>query len=213
MVAYEASARLRGGFAQPAAQSAYYLHGRSAKSMALWRGWDAYNAFLRATVRRPGGAASLAVDPVASLSSPFTGPELLNVVRAAADVKLAETATDGGGGGGLGGPSAAARRALETTMLRRGGERLTVGLVSSYFRDHNLLRLTRSLFLKAVSSTQRRSNPGAVEGRAVPGCLASLTRAVRMDAGPRGDQARALRGERGRRLRAAQVDARSRRRL
>ena len=31
--------------------------------------------------------------------------------------------------------------------MRAGGERLRVGFVSSYFRDHNLLRLTRGLFL------------------------------------------------------------------
>ena len=121
--------------------------------MALWRGWDEYNSYLREAIRS-GGAASLAVDPVASLSSPFTGPELLAVVKAAAAAKLSESSDgsgDGGGGdGGFGAPSD--RAALK---LRRGGERLTVGLVSSYFRDHNLLRLTRSLFSLADRSSLR----------------------------------------------------------
>ena len=170
MSAYEAAARqvqkAHGGVAATSAGaaaagdagklmlSARYLHGRAAKSMALWRGWDAYNWFLRDAVRRPGGAARLSVDPVASLSSPFTGPELLAVVKAAAEAKLAES-SDGSDGVSMGGGTAAAARHSPAAEVRRGGERLTVGLVSSYFRDHNLLRLTRSLFSLADRSELR----------------------------------------------------------
>ena len=140
MAAYEAARAHLG--AGEAADLAHYLHGRSAKSMAYWRGWDAYNSFLRRRVRAAGGAARLSVDPVASLSSPFTGPELLQVVSAAARTKLAE-------GGSI---DAMAPAAGHARSLRRGGARLVVGLVSSYFRDHNLLRLTRSFFSLADKS-------------------------------------------------------------
>ena len=158
MEAYAAAAALEPGAAwwhadagPSTARTATYLHGRAAKSMALWRGWDAYTSFLRRAVRQPGGAAALAVDPVASLSAPFTGPELLAVVTAAAATKLAEQSA--------GASSSSTRTALAAAptrpMLRRGGRRLSVGLVSSYFRDHNLLRLCRSLFSQADHSTIR----------------------------------------------------------
>ena len=160
MRAYEAAARhgrhADGAGAQhagdDAAPLARYLHGRAAKSMALWRGYESYNSYLRGTVRRPGGAASIAVDPVASLSSPLTGPELLAVVKAAAAAKLAESSGESDGDVSRAGPGAPSRPPSE---LRHGGDRLTVGLVSSYFRDHNLLRLTRSLFRLADRSSLR----------------------------------------------------------
>ena len=153
MAAYEAAARLTPSQSPNAwkapgastAKSAMYLHGRAAKSMALWKGWDGYQSWLRRTVREPGGAAALSVDPVASLSAPFTGPELLNVVTAAAAAKLTDNPA-------MVNPDFKTRPARQ---LRRGGERLTIGFVSSYFRDHNLLRLTRSLFTNADNNTLR----------------------------------------------------------
>ena len=99
---------------------------------------------VRAALRTEGGATAMGIDPVASLSYPFTAPELLVVSREALAFKLSLTA-----------PAAAPRRRAEhapPVALRLGGERLRVGLVSSYFRDHNLLRLCRGLFLKADAS-------------------------------------------------------------
>ena len=37
----------------PSLHQARYLYGRAAKSMAYWRAWDAYNAFLRSAIRNP----------------------------------------------------------------------------------------------------------------------------------------------------------------
>ena len=128
-------------------EQARYLYGRAAKGMSLWRGWDAYNSYLRSSVRSAGGAARLAVDPVAALTSPFTGEELLLVVKASAALKL------GGAADGASNPATRAEPPSDDgRRLSRGGERLVVGFVSSYFRDHNLLRLTRSLFTMADKS-------------------------------------------------------------
>ena len=137
---------------------AVYFRGRAAKSLCLWRGWDEQMRSVKAALTQPGGATAMGVDPVASLSYPFTPEELLVVVHEALQQKLALTAAahvavastpwrhakaalalraaaagpaaHGGGGGG-------------------GAAPLRVGFVSSYFRDHNLLRLCRGLFLGA----------------------------------------------------------------
>ena len=140
MEAYAAAFRLEPHEPTSQVASARYLHGRAAKSMALWRGYDAYNSYLRAAVRAPGGAARLAVDPVGALSSPFRGAELLAIARASSAAKLADAAD----------AADAADPTLPSIVPAphpgREGAQLTVGFVSSYFRDHNLLRLTRSLF-------------------------------------------------------------------
>ena len=120
---------------------ATYFRGRAAKSICLWRGWELQMRSVRAALRAEGGATAMGIDPVASLSYPFSAAELLVVAREALAFKLSLTA-----------PAAAPRRRAEHApplALRAGGERLRVGLVSSYFRDHNLLRLCRGLFLRA----------------------------------------------------------------
>ena len=114
-----------------------YLLGRACKSIALWRHWDQYHSALSAALASPGGADRLQVDPVASLTSPLRPPQLLSVVRAAVRARLALTDHRVASGG--------------VTLAQRAavGRQLRIGFVSSYFRDHNLLRLCRSLFLLA----------------------------------------------------------------
>ncbi len=84
MAAYEAASRIGG---EAADSQAGYLYGRAAKSMAYWRGWDAYNAYVRGRIRS-GGSATMQADPVAMLSAPLTPAELLAVVQAAASARL-----------------------------------------------------------------------------------------------------------------------------
>ena len=138
MAAYRSASAI----APAAVPQAPYLEFRAAKSVALWAGWDGHVRRIAAELRADGGAARLQVDPVASLHFPFRAAELLAVVQTATRTKLAS---------GDRPPPAARRprsgRRRRAARLRSGGERLRVGFVSSYFRDHNLLRLTRGLFL------------------------------------------------------------------
>ena len=85
-------------------------------------------------MRTPAVLATLNVDPVAALTTPFTASELLAVVRAATVAKLEVQEV--------------AEAAQAPPPLPHLHRRLVVGFVSSYFREHNLLRLCRSLFLQ-----------------------------------------------------------------
>ena len=188
----------------PSLHQARYLYGRAAKSMAYWRAWDAYNAFLRSAIRNPEVLPTLNVDPVGALTSPLTSAELLAVSRAATVAKLglqeapsraptqprprrtpstaaaavaaAGTAPTGVSSAPTGvsstptgvsstptGVSSAptgvssAPTGVSSTPTGATGRltRLVIGFVSSYFRDHNLLRLTRSLFQRYDRSRLR----------------------------------------------------------
>ena len=182
MEAYEAASRVGGS--EPVVQSqAPYLYGRAAKSKAYWRGWDAYNSHVSAVLRSEGGAARMHGDPVAALSSPLSPAEMLQLVRAAVDSKLEEAASiapiEAGARLSLGTPPTVAPG---RAGLRRGGERLRIGLVSSYFRDHNLLRLTRGLFLNhtrdeiALYLIAESDDDGTPILRSVQRAAASFTR-------------------------------------
>ena len=67
----------------PGLPEAVYFRGRAAKSVCLWRGWDEQMRDVRRALRTPGGATAMGIDPVASLSYPFTAPEFLLVVTEA----------------------------------------------------------------------------------------------------------------------------------
>ena len=153
----------------PSLHQARYLYGRAAKSMAYWRAWDAYNAFLRSAIRNPEVLPTLNVDPVGALTSPLTSAELLAVSRAATAAKLGlqeapsraptqprhrRTASAAAAAVAAAGT---APTGVSTTPTGATGRltRLVIGFVSSYFRDHNLLRLTRSLFQRYDRSRLR----------------------------------------------------------
>ena len=160
----------------PSLHQARYLYGRAAKSMAYWRAWDAYNAFLRSAIRNPEVLPTLNVDPVGALTSPLTSAELLAVSRAATAAKLglqeapsraptqprpqrttstAAAAVAAAGTAPTGVSSAPTEVSSTPTGATGRLTRLVIGFVSSYFRDHNLLRLTRSLFQRYDRSRLR----------------------------------------------------------
>ena len=160
----------------PSLHQARYLYGRAAKSMAYWRAWDAYNAFLRSAIRNPEVLPTLNVDPVGALTSPLTSAELLAVSRAATVAKLglqeapsraptqprprrtpstAAAAVAAAGTAPTGVSSAPTGVSSTPTGATGRLTRLVIGFVSSYFRDHNLLRLTRSLFQRYDRSRLR----------------------------------------------------------
>jgi len=160
----------------PSLHQARYLYGRAAKSMAYWRAWDAYNAFLRSAIRNPEVLPTLNVDPVGALTSPLTSAELLAVSRAATAAKLglqeapsraptqprprrapstAAAAVAAAGTAPTGVSSAPTEVSSAPTGASGRLTRLVIGFVSSYFRDHNLLRLTRSLFQRYDRSRLR----------------------------------------------------------
>jgi hypothetical protein len=160
----------------PSLHQARYLYGRAAKSMAYWRAWDAYNAFLRSAIRNPEVLPTLNVDPVGALTSPLTSAELLAVSRAATAAKLGlqeapsraptqprprrapSTAAAAVAAAGTA-PTEVSSAPTEVSSAPTGASgrltRLVIGFVSSYFRDHNLLRLTRSLFQRYDRSRLR----------------------------------------------------------
>jgi len=160
----------------PSLHQARYLYGRAAKSMAYWRAWDAYNAFLRSAIRNPEVLPTLNVDPVGALTSPLTSAELLAVSRAATAAKLGlqeapsraptqprprrapSTAAAAVAAAGTA-PTEVSSAPTEVSSTPTGASgrltRLVIGFVSSYFRDHNLLRLTRSLFQRYDRSRLR----------------------------------------------------------
>jgi len=160
----------------PSLHQARYLYGRAAKSMAYWRAWDAYNAFLRSAIRNPEVLPTLNVDPVGALTSPLTSAELLAVSRAATVAKLGlqeapsraptqprprrapSTAAAAVAAAGTA-PTEVSSALTEVSSAPTGATgrltRLVIGFVSSYFRDHNLLRLTRSLFQRYDRSRLR----------------------------------------------------------
>jgi hypothetical protein len=160
----------------PSLHQARYLYGRAAKSMAYWRAWDAYNAFLRSAIRNPEVLPTLNVDPVGALTSPLTSAELLAVSRAATAAKLglqeapsraptqprprraSSTAAAAVAAAGTA-PTEVSSAPTEVSSAPTGASgrltRLVIGFVSSYFRDHNLLRLTRSLFQRYDRSRLR----------------------------------------------------------
>lgn len=131
---------------------AVYFRGRAAKSLCLWRGWDEQMRSVKAALAQPGGATAMGVDPVASLSYPFTPQELLVVVQEALQQKLALTAAASVPVASTPWRHPSAPLALRAGPVAGGGTPLRVGFVSSYFRDHNLLRLCRGLFLGADPS-------------------------------------------------------------
>jgi len=167
----------------PSLHQARYLYGRAAKSMAYWRAWDAYNAFLRSAIRNPEVLPTLNVDPVGALTSPLTSAELLAVSRAATAAKLGlqeapsraptqprprrapSTAAAAVAAAGTAptevssAPTEVSSAPTEVSSAPTGATgrltRLVIGFVSSYFRDHNLLRLTRSLFQRYDRSRLR----------------------------------------------------------
>jgi hypothetical protein len=160
----------------PSLHQARYLYGRAAKSMAYWRAWDAYNAFLRSAIRNPEVLPTLNVDPVGALTSPLTSAELLAVSRAATAAKLGlqeapsraptqprprrATSTAAAAVAAAGtAPTEVSSAPTEVSSAPTGASgrltRLVIGFVSSYFRDHNLLRLTRSLFQRYDRSRMR----------------------------------------------------------
>jgi hypothetical protein len=174
----------------PSLHQARYLYGRAAKSMAYWRAWDAYNAFLRSAIRNPEVLPTLNVDPVGALTSPLTSAELLAVSRAATAAKLGlqeapsraptqprpqrapSTAAAAVAAAGTAptevssvptevssAPTEVSSAPTEVSSAPTGASgrltRLVIGFVSSYFRDHNLLRLTRSLFQRYDRSRLR----------------------------------------------------------
>ena len=174
----------------PSLHQARYLFGRAAKSMAYWRAWDAYNAFLRSAIRNPEVLPTLNVDPVGALTSPLTSAELLAVSRAATAAKLGlqeapsraptqprpqrapSTAAAAVAAAGTAptevsslptevssAPTEVSSAPTEVSSAPTGASgrltRLVIGFVSSYFRDHNLLRLTRSLFQRYDRSRLR----------------------------------------------------------
>jgi hypothetical protein len=160
----------------PSLHQARYLYGRAAKSMAYWRAWDAYNAFLRSAIRNPEVLPTLNVDPVGALTSPLTSAELLAVSRAATAAKLGlqeapsraptqprprrATSTAAAAVAAAGtAPTEVSSAPTEVSSAPTGASgrltRLVIGFVSSYFRDHNLLRLTRSLFQRYDRSRLR----------------------------------------------------------
>jgi hypothetical protein len=160
----------------PSLHQARYLYGRAAKSMAYWRAWDAYNAFLRSAIRNPEVLPTLNVDPVGALTSPLTSAELLAVSRAATAAKLGlqeapsraptqprprrATSTAAAAVAAAGtAPTGVSSALTEVSSTPTGASgrltRLVIGFVSSYFRDHNLLRLTRSLFQRYDRSRLR----------------------------------------------------------
>jgi hypothetical protein len=144
--------------------------------MAYWRAWDAYNAFLRSAIRNPEVLPTLNVDPVGALTSPLTSAELLAVSRAATAAKLGlqeapsraptqprprrapSTAAAAVAAAGTA-PTEVSSAPTEVSSAPTGASgrltRLVIGFVSSYFRDHNLLRLTRSLFQRYDRSRLR----------------------------------------------------------
>jgi hypothetical protein len=160
----------------PSLHQARYLYGRAAKSMAYWRAWDAYNAFLRSAIRNLEVLPTLNVDPVGALTSPLTSAELLAVSRAATAAKLGlqeapsraptqprprrapSTAAAAVAAAGTA-PTEVSSAPTEVSSAPTGASgrltRLVIGFVSSYFRDHNLLRLTRSLFQRYDRSRLR----------------------------------------------------------
>ena len=87
----------------------------------------------------------LQVDPVASLHFPFRAAELLAVVQTATLSKLASGDRPPPSGAPPGGRDGGADAAYRLRAWAASG--CASGFVSSYFRDHNLLRLTRGLFL------------------------------------------------------------------
>ena len=112
---------------------------------------------------------TLNVDPVGALTSPLTSAELLAVSRAATAAKLGlqeapsraptqprprRTASAAAAAVAAAGT---APTGVSTTPTGATGRltRLVIGFVSSYFRDHNLLRLTRSLFQRYDRSRLR----------------------------------------------------------
>jgi hypothetical protein len=195
----------------PSLHQARYLYGRAAKSMAYWRAWDAYNAFLRSAIRNPEVLPTLNVDPVGALTSPLTSAELLAVSRAATVAKLGlqeapsraptqprprrtpstaaaavaaagtaptevsstPTGVSSAPTGVSSTPTGVSSAPTEVSSTPTGVSsaptevsstptgatgrltRLVIGFVSSYFRDHNLLRLTRSLFQRYDRSRLR----------------------------------------------------------
>ena len=153
----------------PSLHQARYLYGRAAKSMAYWRAWDAYNAFLRSAIRNPEVLPTLNVDPVGALTSPLTSAELLAVSRAATAAKLGlqeapsraptQPRPRRAPSTAAAAVAAAGTAPTEVSSAPTGASgrltRLVIGFVSSYFRDHNLLRLTRSLFQRYDRSRLR----------------------------------------------------------
>ena len=119
---------------------------------------------------------TLNVDPVGALTSPLTSAELLAVSRAATVAKLglqeapsraptqprprrtpstAAAAVAAAGTAPTGVSSAPTGVSSTPTGATGRLTRLVIGFVSSYFRDHNLLRLTRSLFQRYDRSRLR----------------------------------------------------------
>ena len=119
---------------------------------------------------------TLNVDPVGALTSPLTSAELLAVSRAATAAKLGlqeapsraptqprprrapSTAAAAVAAAGTA-PTEVSSALTEVSSAPTGATgrltRLVIGFVSSYFRDHNLLRLTRSLFQRYDRSRLR----------------------------------------------------------
>ena len=139
MAAYEAARAHLG--AGEAADLAHYLHGRSAKSMAYWREVGRVQLLPPAAGarRRRHGAPLRGSRRLTLVAFHWARAATGGERRGAHEARRGRLHRRDGAGGGPRGRCAVAARASSSAS-------------SSYFRDHNLLRLTRSFFSLADKS-------------------------------------------------------------